>query len=68
MKEQTRMYIIALCDAAERMRDAANNLWWAHNPRAIIPGTPPSIDAAQAAHSAAFAALARAEYYVRKEL
>lgn len=54
-----------LIDAARGMREAANTLWWAHNPMdgSDDPGGPPSVEEAQEAHSRAFARLQRAEYY-----
>ena len=69
MQKQTRLDVLALCDAAKRMRDAANNLWWAHNPDDHGgDGEPPTLSDAQEAHSDAFQSLQRAEYYARRAL
>jgi hypothetical protein len=69
MKEQTRLDVLALCDAAERMRDAANNLWWANNVsegNTIGEGVAPTIEEAELAHGEAFEKLAKAEFSVRR--
>lgn len=68
MQERTRREVLELCHAAERMQEAANNLWWAHNPDADEDGTPPTLDEAQEEHACAFANLHRAVYYARKAL
>ena len=70
MKDQTKRDILILCDAASRMRTAANMLWWAHNPDEDVgaPGDPPTVEEAQFAHSEAFNALSRAEYYARRAI
>ena len=68
MKEQTRLDALALCNAAERMREAANLLWWARNPEDGGDGEPPSLKEAQEAHADAFITLLRAKYHMRRSL
>lgn len=56
-----------LCDAAERMLGAGNDLWLAQNPdeRSEL-GPPLSEEEAQEHHHEAFQRLSRAVYYARK--
>lgn len=59
----------ALVKAAYRMRQAANDLWLAHNPEeANSPGMALSVEDAQEAHSDAFKSLESAEYYMSKAM
>jgi hypothetical protein len=67
--DSMRRSVTELIKAAKNMRDAANNLWWAHNPEELGgEGTPPTEEYAQEEHSNAFDMLQRAEYYAQKEL
>lgn len=71
MKEQTKIDVLHLCDAAKLMLRAANNLWLAHNPDEASDGlfpTPMPLEEAEAQHADAWTALDRAEYYARKSV
>lgn len=59
--------VVELCDAAERMLGAANDLWLAENPWEADDGASLlSEDEAEELHSMAFERLKRAVYYARK--
>jgi hypothetical protein len=70
LTENERRVVLDLINASNRMRAAANDLWWAHNPDedVVQDRSPPSLDDAQEAHSDAFAALQTAEHYARRLL
>lgn len=70
MTNQERMTVEELCKAADRMRDAANDLWLADNPDEVpaLGKRPMSPEEAQDLHSEAFQGLRRAVYYARRAI
>lgn len=72
MTPAERVDIAELIRCAANMREAANNLWWAHNPDRLHgeddSKEPPTLEDAQEAHADAFRALQRAEWYAQRVL
>lgn len=69
MTEQEQITVLALCDAADRMRAMINARWAADNPEdaaAIGVLVPAEDDVSDERYSEAWRALERATYYARR--
>lgn len=68
MNARGKQDVRELIDDAERMLDAANALWAAHNPEdaAVLGTVVLPLEDAQEAHSNCFSRLRRSIYYARR--